>query len=177
LVRTKPSDGPSPALFATQSLISKLVRKGTLDISEIAEVLSQTARSGKDDAETPAAAAASPADPEPRPPADESEPICVAAEYDAAAASAAAAAEEARAEEARVNVLVCQEVELRLAALRDRIRAAGTAKLPHSRAAMGPPFVPALDFLRHAVCSLATSTSSTSSSTSTASKRRRLAET
>eukprot|EP00291_Cryptomonas_curvata_P007944 CAMPEP_0172181610 /NCGR_PEP_ID=MMETSP1050-20130122/17920_1 /TAXON_ID=233186 /ORGANISM="Cryptomonas curvata, Strain CCAP979/52" /LENGTH=114 /DNA_ID=CAMNT_0012854925 /DNA_START=379 /DNA_END=720 /DNA_ORIENTATION=- len=35
----------------------------------------------------------------------------------------------------------------RLAALRDRISAAGAAVLPPSCAAMGPPFLPALDFL------------------------------
>ncbi len=45
----------------------------------------------------------------------------------------------------------CGGVATRLAALRDRIRANGTAVLPPSRAAMGPPFVPALDYLRRLV--------------------------
>jgi hypothetical protein len=135
--------------------------KGTLDASEIAEIICEIARKGKD-ADTPAAAAASQPDPEPRPPADEAEGLGAATETDAAAATAVDAAtaeetctEEERIEADRVDWLLCQEIELRLAALRDRICTAGQAKLPHSRAVMGPPFVPALDFLRDAVCSLA----------------------
>ena len=45
----------------------------------------------------------------------------------------------------------CSAVAERLAVLRDRILAAGKAALPPSRAVMGPPFVPALDFLRRLV--------------------------
>jgi hypothetical protein len=52
---------------------------------------------------------------------------------------------------------ICRGVLLRLAALRDRIRAAGRAVLPPSRAVMGPPFVPALDFLRGLVLDAAAS--------------------
>ncbi len=76
-----------------------------------------------------------------------------------------------------VDVLLCQEVELRLATLRGRICAAGKAKLPHSRAVMGPPFVPALDFLRDAVRSLAVAAAAeaAAAAAAAATKRRRLA--
>ena len=47
--------------------------------------------------------------------------------------------------------LLSASVADRLSALRDRIRADGRATLPPSRAVMGPPFVPALDFLRRLV--------------------------
>jgi hypothetical protein len=46
---------------------------------------------------------------------------------------------------------LCGGVAALLATLRDCILTNGTAVLPPSRAAMGPPFVPALDYLRRLV--------------------------
>ena len=56
---------------------------------------------------------------------------------------------------------LCAGVAARLAALRDRIRATGTALLPPSRAVLGPPFIPALDLLRSLVLDAGGSASAT----------------
>jgi hypothetical protein len=47
--------------------------------------------------------------------------------------------------------LLCAGIQSRLAALRERILASGKAVLRPSNAIMGPPFAPALDFLRNVV--------------------------
>ena len=66
---------------------------------------------------------------------------------------------------------LCSGVAARLAALCDHIRLNGTAVLPPSRAVMGPPFVPALQFLRGLV--LQAAAAGTDDGASSARKRRR----
>jgi hypothetical protein len=51
----------------------------------------------------------------------------------------------------RDHRLLCAGIQSRLATLRERIHASGKAVLRPSNAIMGPPFAPALDFLRDVV--------------------------
>ena len=108
--------------IATCKLVCRLVKQGTMRRSEVAEILFQ-----ESDSETSAFSL--------------SQFDSTAYKFDIH--------ERSRGQTEKRDI--CNGVAARLAALRDRILAAGKAALPPSRAVMGPPFVPALDFLRRLV--------------------------
>ncbi len=139
----KHHDNPDPVTWVTFVLVTKLVKQGTIDRKQVLEIILKTsARIGVDaGASADAGPGASRIGPH--------EPAC-----DAAAARPDS-------HHHPDTGPICRAVQLRLAALRDRIRAAGTAVLPPSRAVMGPPFVPALEFLRQLVVDAAASSPAT----------------
>ena len=122
-VWTKNHDGPSAAALATLSLIRALVKEGTMSPVTTRQILE---RSNACHLQCRASESST--------------------ESDSDVVSAAMRCLENR--DMRAH---CSAVAERLAVLRDRILAAGKAALPPSRAVMGPPFVPALDFLRRLV--------------------------
>ena len=121
LVRTKEDDGPGPTALTTHTLVALLVKQGSVSPTEIVEHLQVQVL-----APCPAHG--------PQPDADDEDIAANRRLTDPAASP--------------VDRHLCVCVAARLAALRDRIRACGSAVLPPSRAVMGPPFVPALEFLR-----------------------------
>jgi hypothetical protein len=124
LIRTKEVDGPGPTTLTTHTLVTMLVKRGTLTLEDIEEYFRTHSQMHFCPAHGP------------QPEADDHDHSVPASP---------------RPSDSPSNVVdqhLCICVAARLAALRDRIRANGTAVLPPSRAAMGPPFVPALDYLR-----------------------------
>jgi hypothetical protein len=121
-------DRPSPATWATFALIKKLVKQGTMDQTQVIQILRICSRIDKSSAAVDADAARSQCSL----PGDVA-PALRDFEHDTDIRS------------------ICRSVLLRLAVLRDRISEAGEAVLPPSCAIMGPPFVPALDFLHSLV--------------------------
>ena len=132
-VRTKEQDGPGAVGLTAFHLINKLVKQGTMKPCEVVQILRCCSKSIR----TPAPGVH---------PRNDGDP----------ARSDSCHSDDSNAAVAHIHPphymrSLCIGVAARLAALRDRILAAGKAALPPSRAVMGPPFVPALDFLRRLV--------------------------
>ena len=116
-----------PITFATFILIRKLVKQGTLKKENVVEILNSCSKCLLDSFNH-------------RPSIRSNGSDSVSSAIDAAVSIGITFPPG--------NSTLCGGVAARLAALRDRIRASGSVVLPPSRAVMGPPFVPALEFLR-----------------------------
>ena len=125
-VRTKEQDGPGAVGLTAFHLINKLVKQGTMKPCEVVQILRCCSKSIRT-----------------------RQPCLNPARSDSCHSDSNAAV--AHIQLSLYMRSLCIGVAARLAALRDRILAAGKAALPPSRAVMGPPFVPALDFLRRLV--------------------------
>eukprot|EP00291_Cryptomonas_curvata_P002329 CAMPEP_0172203482 /NCGR_PEP_ID=MMETSP1050-20130122/31314_1 /TAXON_ID=233186 /ORGANISM="Cryptomonas curvata, Strain CCAP979/52" /LENGTH=339 /DNA_ID=CAMNT_0012881713 /DNA_START=302 /DNA_END=1321 /DNA_ORIENTATION=+ len=124
--RTEHRDRPSPATWATFALIQKLVKQGTMDHAQAFEIIRRCPRIG-----APVHADVTHHD-APRP----------SREFVCAKAAAYCGSDH----DPGIRPICCG-VLLRLESLIDCISTTGAAILPPSCAAMGPPFLPALDFL------------------------------
>ena len=118
------SEGPGLVTLGTYSLVCKLVECGTIDRCQVTGILDELLRSRK--ASKGNTSSSKPLNVQPSP--SSTEPFSDA--------------------ERHVQAEIYAGIQARLDALSQRIRTSGRASLPPSKAVMGPPFAPALDFLR-----------------------------